>query len=167
MWNRNAPNRTALARSRSARYVGDAFDSGWRPSQSRPSSAPPRESASAWGERRPGGGRRRRGVESPPPATSGRRGVGPVGRPGMCPGGRVGCVEVGLEGLVVELVVEAVEVVVEVGIVVTGHRPRPARPMPVPDEGDTENDEPEGHELGGRNPEERPVAGPERLQDEP
>src|SRR6188474_3462938 len=78
----------ARAKSRVARYSSDAFDSGWRPSQSRPSIAPPRASARAWGEIRPGGGRRRRGVESlPASAMSGGRCFGVVGRAG---GGSVG-----------------------------------------------------------------------------
>jgi hypothetical protein len=37
----------------------------------------------------------------------------------------------------------------------------------VPDQDDAEDDEPEGHELGRRDPEERPVAAPERLEHEP
>src|SRR6478672_6508541 len=44
---------------RSSRYRIDAFASGGRPSQARPSTAPPRPAASASGETRPGGGRRR------------------------------------------------------------------------------------------------------------
>ena len=55
--------------SRRNRYRSDAFASGGRPSQARPSTAPPRRAASASGEMRPGGGRRRL-------AAGGRSGAG-------------------------------------------------------------------------------------------
>ena len=62
-WNRNRPNRTTRATIARAGRAGDAFASGGRPSQSRPSVALPRAAASASGAIRPGGGRRRRRVD--------------------------------------------------------------------------------------------------------
>src|SRR6186997_2123561 len=65
--------------SRRNRYISDAFASGGRPSQASPSTAPPRRTASASGEIRPGGGRRRfaAGGRSGPDM-SGRGWAGPV-----------------------------------------------------------------------------------------
>src|SRR5689334_15997896 len=62
------PNSTARANRRTSRYRTEARDSGVRPSQSSPSTAPPRASAIACGERRPGGGRSlRRGATGSAP----------------------------------------------------------------------------------------------------
>src|SRR6188472_2607945 len=59
MWNRKSPNMTNRATSRRNRYSSDALASGGRPSQTRPSTAPPRCAARASGEMRPGGVRPR------------------------------------------------------------------------------------------------------------
>src|SRR5439155_13709090 len=182
--NRSTPKRTKRARSRTRRYRIDALASGVGPSQARPSTAPPRASASACGESRPGGGRWRRGREagSDSVAMSGRRSTGGV----------VTAVpfELVLEVVLVEVVlveVLLVEPIVLVErfvlvrperlLVLLGRPPdgglrqevrralgRPTRAVAIPQAGDAGDHEDERHDLGGRDPEERPVVVPEGLE---
>src|SRR5437773_1527243 len=182
--NRSTPKRTKRAKSRTRRYRIDALASGVRPSQARPSTAPPRASASACGESRPGGGRLRRGREagSDSVAMSGRRSTGGV----------VTAVpfELVLEVVLVEVVlfeVLLVEPIVLVErfvlvrperlLVLLGRPPdgglrqevrralgRPTRAVAIPQAGEAGDHEDERHDLGGRDPEERPVVVPEGLE---
>ena len=151
------PKRMTRARSRRARYRSDARDSGVRPSQTRPSD----RAAARVGE---GLGRdpsRRWAAPSlgrvwARTRHSGRWGVGRV-RAGSGAGLGLG---IGVRGGIARGPVRRRL------RVVASDSSWAAGTVAVPDDREADEDEPEGHDLGGRDAEERPVAAPEELEQE-